>query len=42
LFPPELQSDTIALNYCMGWLSETYRYGRQLLWHSGGSMASPP
>jgi CubicO group peptidase (beta-lactamase class C family) len=36
LFPPELQSDTIALNYCMGWLSETYRDGRQLLWHSGG------
>jgi beta-lactamase class C len=36
LFPPELQSDTVALHYCMGWLSETYRDGRQLLWHSGG------
>ena len=36
LFPPELPSDTVALNYCMGWLSETYRDSRQLLWHSGG------
>jgi len=36
LFPPELQSDTSALNSAMGWLSETYRDGRQLLWHSGG------
>src|SRR5215211_6690570 len=36
LFPAELQSDTVALHYCMGWLSETYRDGRQLLWHSGG------
>ena len=36
LFPAELQSDTTALNYGMGWLSETYRDGRQQLWHSGG------
>jgi CubicO group peptidase (beta-lactamase class C family) len=36
LFPPEVQSDTAALNYGMGWLSETYHDGRQLLWHSGG------
>src|SRR5215212_3988243 len=36
LFPAELQSDTTALNYGMGWLNETYRGGRQLLWHSGG------
>ncbi len=36
LFPPEVQSDTVALHYGMGWLSETYRDGRRLLWHSGG------
>jgi CubicO group peptidase (beta-lactamase class C family) len=36
LFPPELESDTATLNYGMGWLSETYRDSRQLLWHSGG------
>ena len=36
LFPSDVQTDTVALNYCMGWLSETYRDGRQLLWHSGG------
>ena len=36
LFPFDVQTDTVALNYCMGWLSETYRDGRQLLWHSGG------
>ena len=36
LFPAELQSDTTALNYGMGWLNETYRDGRQQLWHSGG------
>jgi len=36
LFPFEVQTDTVALKYCMGWLSETYRDGRQLLWHSGG------
>src|SRR5215211_4709142 len=36
LFPSDVQTDTVSLNYCMGWLSETYRDGRQLLWHSGG------
>jgi CubicO group peptidase (beta-lactamase class C family) len=36
LFPSDVQTDTVALNYGMGWLSETYRDGRQLLWHSGG------
>jgi CubicO group peptidase (beta-lactamase class C family) len=36
LFSSGVQSDTVALNYGMGWLSETYRDGRQLLWHSGG------
>src|SRR5215211_5100032 len=36
LFPFPVQTDTVALNYCMGWLSETYSDGRQLLWHSGG------
>jgi CubicO group peptidase (beta-lactamase class C family) len=36
LFPFDVQTDTVALNYGMGWLSETYRDGRQLLWHSGG------
>jgi CubicO group peptidase (beta-lactamase class C family) len=36
LLPSDVQTDTVALNYGMGWLSETYRDGRQLLWHSGG------
>jgi beta-lactamase class C len=36
LFPPEIQSDTVAQHYGMGWISETYRDGRELLWHSGG------
>src|SRR5215211_1944696 len=36
LFPSDVQTDTVFLNYGMGWLSETYRDGRQLLWHSGG------
>ena len=36
LGPPEFRTDTVDLHYGMGWLSETYRDGRRLLWHSGG------
>jgi CubicO group peptidase (beta-lactamase class C family) len=36
LFPPEAQPDTASLRYAQGWFSETFRDGRQLLWHGGG------
>ena len=36
LGPPELRPDTVSLNYGMGWLVETFRDGRRLVWHSGG------
>ena len=29
-------ADTSALHYCLGWVDQTFRDGRRLLWHSGG------
>ena len=34
--PPELLADTTDLRYAMGWVHQTFRDGRVLLWHSGG------
>jgi CubicO group peptidase (beta-lactamase class C family) len=36
LGPTDFRPDTVSLHYGMGWLSETYRNGHQLVWHSGG------
>jgi CubicO group peptidase (beta-lactamase class C family) len=35
LAPPEFQADTASLHYDMGWLTETFRDGRRLVWHNG-------
>jgi CubicO group peptidase (beta-lactamase class C family) len=33
---PEATPDTIAMHYALGWFIQTFRDGRQSLWHSGG------
>ena len=35
LSPPELRPDTASQFYGMGWIIETFRDGRRLIWHSG-------
>lgn len=36
LAPPGFMPDTASLHYGMGWVIETFRDGRTLIWHSGG------
>jgi hypothetical protein len=36
LVPPGFMPATASLHYGMGWLIETFRDGRTLIWHSGG------
>lgn len=33
---PELDPDLLSAGYGMGWISQTYRGGRRLVWHNGG------
>jgi CubicO group peptidase (beta-lactamase class C family) len=33
---PELDPDRVSAGYGMGWISQTYRDGRRLVWHNGG------
>ena len=33
---PELDPDLVSAGYGMGWISQTYRDGRRLVWHNGG------
>ncbi len=33
---PELDPDLVSAGYGMGWISQTYRGGRRLVWHNGG------
>ena len=32
---PELDPDMVSAGYGMGWISQTYRGGRRLVWHNG-------
>jgi CubicO group peptidase (beta-lactamase class C family) len=34
--PALVLPDTTAMHYCQGWFDQTFRDGRQLLWHAGG------
>jgi len=44
LVPPDVPNalsstllpDTVEMRYCLGWFDQTFRDGRQLLWHAGG------
>jgi CubicO group peptidase (beta-lactamase class C family) len=36
LVPTEQAPDTVTLHYDLGWLDETFRDSRRLLWHGGG------
>ena len=31
-----VRADTTAMHYGLGWVDQTFRDGRHLLWHSGG------
>jgi CubicO group peptidase (beta-lactamase class C family) len=33
---PELDPDLVTAGYGMGWIGQTYRDGRRLVWHNGG------
>ncbi len=33
---PELDPDLTSAGYGMGWIAQTYRGGRRLVWHNGG------
>ena len=33
---PELDPDLVSAGYGMGWIAQTYRGGRRLIWHNGG------
>jgi CubicO group peptidase (beta-lactamase class C family) len=34
--PPDLEPDLVRVGYGMGWIAQTYRDGRRLVWHNGG------
>jgi CubicO group peptidase (beta-lactamase class C family) len=33
---PDLDPDLVSAGYGMGWIAQTYRGGRRLVWHNGG------